>query len=179
MERRLAELEAAARPKAEAPPPPDPWADPEGALRYQAEQIERRIFTNAVLTSQRMMKQQHSDYYEVEAVFAEAAAQDPSLAAQLVQHPFPAEFAYQQGKRIKALREIGDDPDFYRSRLEAELEAKILARHGLAPGSTESAPRPKAPPAPVPRSLASTVNQQPRDDRGRFSGPTPLEDIIG
>lgn len=60
--------------------------------------------------------------------------------------------------------------------LKDQIRAELMAEMGLS--SPGSAPAQKTK-APVPRSLASTASAQPRDDRGRYQGPTSLEDILG
>ena len=78
--------------------------------------------------------------------------------------PSPMEGAY------KAIA----DPNAY----EAELEARILAKHGITPaGQPQGQAKPRAP---VPKSLASTTSAQPRDESGKFAASrASLEDILG
>lgn len=66
------------------------------------------------------------------------------------------------------------DPQAY----EAELEARILAKHGIVqPGQSQSQPRSRAP---VPKSLASTASAQPRDESGKFAtSRASLDEILG
>lgn len=184
LEKRIAEFEArfAAQQKPQEPVQPADWdLDPRGAASQWMAEMNRRTFTMAVEMSERVLKEKHSDYEEVRNVFAEAAKADPRLAVELVNHPFPAEFAYQQGKRLRMLQEIGDDPESYKARLREELLAELRSQ-GAAPQAPAQAPRQSAP---VPKSLARapSATQPTRDQRGRFApsddGPTPLEDIIG
>lgn len=185
-ERKLAEFEAKlAQMSAPKPQPqpqqqfqmperPDPWTDPEGALRWEQQQREVALYETRVVMSEELMSQK-PDYEEAKAVFIQAAQQDPALAQKLVRHPMPAKFVYEEGKKLKALSEIGNDPASYRERLEAEIRERLMAEMQANP-SVPATPR-----APAPKSLAGTPNQVPRDQKGRFapSGPTPLEDIIG
>lgn len=182
LEKRIAEFEArfAQKPQ-EQVAPPDWDLDPRSAAAHLAAEMQRRTFTMAVEMSERVLKQQHPDYEEVRNVFAEAAKADPRLAMELVNHPFPAEFAYQQGKRLRMLQEIGDDPESYKARLREELLAELRSQGAPAPAQ----PQVSRHSAPVPKSLARapSATQPIRDQRGRFApsddGPTPLEDIIG
>jgi hypothetical protein len=181
LEKRIAEFEAKFAQKPQEPVQAPDWdLDPRSAAAHLAAEMQRRTFTMAVEMSERVLKQQHPDYEEVRNVFAEAAKADPRLAMELVNHPFPAEFAYEQGKRLRMLQEIGDDPESYKARLREELMAELRSQ-GAAPAQPP-APRQSAP---VPKSLARapSATAQTRDPRGRFApsddGPTPLEDIIG
>lgn len=155
-------------------PPPDWYTDPEAAARSFEQQLELRMYQTAVYQSETMMRQQHQDYDEVAALFAEEAEKDPSLAMQVYRHPMPAQFAYQHGRRLKLMREIGDDPDAYRAKLAEEIRAELA-------GTTPQAKAP-AKAAPVPRSLARDVSQQPRANGGKFASydtPAPIEDLLG
>lgn len=174
LERKIKEMEErlTARP-VEPQPQPDWITDPETAARSLEEQMQLRLYQTAVYQSETIMRRQHEDYDDVAAVFAEAAREDPNLAMQVYRHPFPAEFAYQYGRKLKLMQEIGDDPEAYRAKLEAEIRAKLTGEP-----STQAASRPVKS-APVPRSLARDVSQQPRNSRGQFDGPAPLEDILG
>lgn len=187
LERRVAELQEQVQrfnqpqPPEAKQPEPDWWQDPQTAAQHLQSQVQNqmqaRLYQQAVYTSEKILRQQHQDYDEVANLFAEAAKQDQRLLQQVLEHPFPAEFAYKAGRQIKLMQEIGEDPDSYRSKLEAE----ILAKHGLAPGQ---APAPQTqqrqPQAPVPRSLArDTSIAQPRNSRGQFDSPASLDDILG
>ena len=157
-----------AQPQQPAQDIPDPVLEPERFVRWQQVQMATQLFANNVRVSQRMMREKHQDYDEIEAIFAEEANRDPVLARQLLQSDFPAEFAYTHGKRLKLMREIGDNPDAY-------IEAKVAERLAQQGSQRE----PQAPPArpPVPKSLAAVPNAQPRDDRGRYA-PASLSDIL-
>lgn len=75
-------------------------------------------------------------------------------------------------KRTQALREIGNDPDGYRAKLEAE----ILAKHGLSPEAQP--PAGTAAPAPVmPSNFAAARNVGNRSGPA-WSGPASLDDIF-
>lgn len=153
------------------PERPDPWTDPEGAARYDQMMFQHQLFETRVVTSKEMMRMMKSDFDDVEKVFIEAARSDPYLEQQLVNHPMPAKYAYEQGKRLMLMREIGDDPTAYRQRIREELLAE-MSRHQ---------PSQKAPAAPAaPKSLANTTSAQPRLKNGQFApGGDPLDEIFG
>lgn len=162
-------------PQVQQPEIPDPYLEPERFAAYQAYQVQERLFAQSVVMSQRIMRQQHADYDDAEKEFVAAVEADPMLASKLLSHPFPAEFAYQEGKRLKALKEIGDDPASFRERVRQEILAEMQGSGAQAPAQAQPAR------APVPKSLASAQTGGPaRDARtGRFAGPASLEDILG
>lgn len=158
---------------------PDWFTDPETAAEYLQREVQRQIFEDRVHRSEETMLEKYPDYAEKRDLFAEAAAQDPILAQRLVKHPNPAKFAYDVGKKIALQRDIGDNPDAYRQKIEAE----ILKKYGIDPNGQAAQPQqPRATAAPVPRSLAKEASAPARAPNGRFvptNGPTPLEDLIG
>lgn len=185
LEKKLREFEARLQPQQQPQQQakPDWWAAPDQAAIGLQQQMEMQVFETRVALSERLIKQQHPDYDEVSNLFAERARQDPRLIYELMQHPLPAEFAYQVGQQIKLMDEIGSDPGAYRARLEAE----ILAKHGIQAGQPPAAaPRQaqarQAPTQAVPRSLARDVSAQPRTPKGQFASldqPASLEDLLG
>lgn len=167
--------------KPQRPAPPDPFTDPDQAFAYErqmvAEALQHRddaIFETRVLMSQELMRTKHTDYDEVEAIFAEVKDQDPELQRQLRLHPMPAKFAYEVGKRIKLDRDMGNDPDAYIQRKIAEALAAKEAEKPSPPSQLQvpTVPTRQAPP----QSLASMPSTGPRS-RLAFNGPTPLADL--
>lgn len=179
-ERRFAELERqiqASRqpPKQETPRavPIDPWVDPEGAFNQMRQEQHYAIFETRLSLGEEIMSAK-PDYEAAKAAFVEAATADPSLAQKMVTHANPAKFVYEQGRKISAMREIGDDPASYRARIEAEVMEKF---NGQQPAPVQ---KPQA--VPAPKSLAGQPSTASRDSQGRFapsSGPASLEDILG
>lgn len=157
-------------------PRPDEFMDPDGAAAWDREESERRAEAETVkqrderiASSQEIMREIHEDYDEMEAVFAEAAERDRSLAVQMVNHPAPAKFAYQKGKELKMLKDIGD-PASYRERIKAEVLAELEAKgHDMG----EKPKKPDAPP-----SLADAPAAHSNREGEKWDGPTPLDDIL-
>lgn len=182
LERRLAEYERQIQqPKQQPPPPPDWIADPEGAAERMRLELAEQHYRFRVDTGFELLRERYADLDEVTDFFASVARQDPRLAAQVRDHPNPVKFAYDMGRKIKAMQEIGSDPDAYRKRLEDEVRAKVLAEMGQQPvegGELKPVPQ-KSLPAPVPKSLARDVSQQPRASNGQWAGPKSLSDILG
>ncbi len=157
----------------QAPERPDPFTDPVGAFEWQQQQFEDRLFNASVLMSRAMVSKE-PDFEAAESAFFEAAKANPMLHAQLRSHPMPAQFAYEEGRKLLAQREIGADPAAYRAKLEAEIRAQLQAELGQTKPAQAQTPK-----ASAPKSLAGTPSAQPRDPRGRFSGPASLDEILG
>jgi hypothetical protein len=192
LQKRLERLESGGQPQAQQPKPaakpaevPDPWLDPEGYARHIAEEADKRSFRTLVSVSQGVMRTQHDDYDDVEKVFREECKSNPFLAQQLRTSSFPARFAYEQGKRLMALREIGDDPTAFKAKIEAELKAKLEAEKSTEPQTPAPTPAlapqaasPTPKPPPPPPSLAGVTSAAPRKAAAKFEGPTPLDAIL-
>lgn len=157
------------------PERPDPWIDPQGAMDWDrammTQQMQREIYQTRTVMSRELMLAK-PDFEEVESIFFNALPSNPQLAQQLFQHPMPAKFAYEMGLKIRALSEIGEDPEAYRQRVREEIRAELQGQ-SVQPAPTQT------PKASAPKSLAATPSAQPRDDRGRFQGPASLESILG
>lgn len=132
----------------------------------------QELYRTRVEQSQFIMRQRHEDYDEVEAIFAEEAHKRPGLWQELAAHPVPAAYAYEEGRKIKAMREIGSDPNAYREKLKQEILAELQT------SQPQQQPKPLTPPAPTPPpSLAGVPSASPRVVNG-FQGPTPLDDLL-
>ena len=172
-EARLKQYEQQLAQRREQAPPPDWYAEPEKAAQAMQQQVQFQITQTKVALSQDWAREQYQDYDAMEQVFTEAAQQQPHLWQQLYQHPNPAKFAYQQAKKLHAMKEIGDDPEAYRQRIIADYQAS-QGQSQPPPQQPRATPRPQ-----LPTSLARTVNNQPRDERGKFQGRAELSDILG
>lgn len=167
--------------------PPDIFEDPEGYQKHLAQQnsdfatnlqstVQGQIYETRVELTQDAMREKHADYEEVEEVFAaHVKAQmekgDLRLLQQLYFHPNPAKFSYEQGRKIKLMSDIGDDPDAY---INAQVEARLAERNG----QTQVQPNSQPPAAPPPKSLVGTASAQPRNSKGQWAGPASLDDIL-
>lgn len=190
MERRIADIERQYAPRQQAPQQqqqpqqiemPDPWTDPHGyaqfvtqqaavyAHRVASEQAEARMLNRELNRSEKRARKTHGD--EIVDAALQAAQQ-----AGVAQRFIAEDDAYEEIVNWYNDYQIAANPQSYREKIEAE----ILAKHGLTPQARAPAqsPSPKPKSSPVPRSLASTASAIPRDERGRFSGPTPLEDLL-
>lgn len=172
------QMQALQQPKPQVPQqpdlPPDPWTDPEGAIAWHNRQQQRAIYETRVAMSEEMMSQK-PDYAEMKQEFFEAIQADPSLAHKLVAHPMPAKFVYEVGRKHRAEKRIGNDPDAFEANLREQIRQELMAELGTQPSQTQ------APRAPAPKSLAGATSTQPRDPKsGRYAptGPASLEELL-
>lgn len=185
LEKQLAELMAANKPQQPAPPPVeeppsytmfDHPEGPEGFIRDQISRVEQGRIRDRVEMSEALVRQQNGDYDQVVSAFAQAAQIDPALRNAALNHPNPALFAYETGKRIAAAQQLQADPAEYRAKVEAEIRAQIEAEY-KAKAEAEAAKQ-----AEIAKAARPNLNQS-RDSGGRFapgwSGPTPLDQLIG
>jgi len=183
LEALLAEREKrqeAERKAAEVKPKVDFWENPEAAMQaaLDAEREKLREEARGLATSEARSlflqfteadaRSRYADYDQAREVFAEAAAKNPMLAAQLREAPNPAEFIYQQGKTQAELKAVGGNLADYRKRLEAELRQKLEAEYAAKAARTAS----------VPLSLNSEPSKGAGITGAGWAGPTPIEDIL-
>ena len=147
------------------PKPPDVMDDPEGYSRFMEAQMAA-VHSNAVATiSERFARQTHGEL--VDEAFEAAKSQGMLDKFRGGQDPWGDLVKWHQSQRV--MSEIGGDPDGWRKRelekMRKELQAEMAAA-SIKPG------RGSGP------SLASQPNLGSRD-RQEWSGPTPLDDILG
>lgn len=156
--------------QAKAPPaPPNPVEDPEGFQRYMAHERQQQ----KLHASEIALRQQKPDVDEKLAVFMAAAKENPSLLAKANDQPHPWGWMYEEAQRIAARNEIGDDPTAYRSKIEAEIRAKIEAERRDGAPTIEHQPH-KPPP-----SLAGARSSAPSKGAPAWTGPAPLSSLVG
>lgn len=184
LEGELAAIRAELEAQRKAPPPPPPSAatpppviepprqipnmaeDPEGYHQYISEQFLQLRLSNSEATLRATVPD--ADVDEKIAAFKRAADANPALGVELTRQQHPWKWAYDQGKRLLALAEVGDDPNAFRtkvrSEIEAEVRAKILAEMAEGVGvSTPAGP----PVVQLPGSLSNA-----RSTGGRVAAPT-------
>ncbi len=195
MQRQLEELRKA--PRAAPPPPPqqvpepapmpelpDPNQNPVGyitaMMQHQQRQAEERLVHERFNTSELLLRRQIGDEAvdQLMAEFQEAAAADPTLRMQVANQRDPFGWAHKTMQQRRAIREMGDDPNAFRAKLEAEIRAKLEAEMGAARSAAPAAP-PAPGRAPLPRQQPSLAGV--RSIAGRTvedDGDVPLGDIL-
>jgi hypothetical protein len=173
LERRIAEMQAQMEATKAQPAPeqlPNPASDPAG---YHAA-IQRTLLNERMNVSETIARTRYADLDEKVAAFREEAEKNPALAGQLFAQPDPYGWAYEQGRRILAMKEIGPDPAAFREKVASELRATIRAEL-LAELGVANAEQPDDKPA-VPVTLA-TARSAPTQ-ANVYRGPPPLKSLL-
>lgn len=106
--------------------PPDFLTDPEGALNFRLQQQQQQFINQMLNQSEIMARDKYGDEIVNKALEAVKAA-GQSTAAEFINNPHPWGEMVKWHKRQQTLQVVGDDPEAYRSKLETELRAKIMA----------------------------------------------------
>jgi hypothetical protein len=173
LERRIAQMQAQMEAAKAQPAPkqlPNPASDPEG---YHAA-IQQTLLNERMNVSETIARTRFTDLDEKVAAFREEAEKNPALAGQLFAQPDPYGWAYEQGRRILAMREIGPDPAAFREKVASELRdairAELMAELGVATAE-QSDEKPT-----VPVSMASARSAPVRATA--YRGPPPLRELL-
>lgn len=129
--------------------PPDFNLDPEGALSFHL-QRQQQAYVNMMLNQSEVMARDKFGDELVDAALK--AAQAAGATGQFMDKPHPWGELVKWHKRQQTLQVVGDDPDAYRTKIEAEVRAKVLAE--LKAGGAGAAAAPK-----FPGSLATATGQ--------------------
>lgn len=154
------------------PAPPDMYSDPEGYAHWVTQQAMQRA---ELVTLNRELHRSEARARKAHGDEAVERALQAAHQAGIIGKFLTADDPYGELIGWHGDYELARNPQSLREQIRQELMAEL---GGQGDGRAAPAARP-AQRAPVPRSLASTASAQPRDQNGRFTGPTPLEDIIG
>lgn len=167
LKRRLAALEAANQPKPE--PVPDVLDDPEKFAAYVQRSQQEALAAERLNISEEMARMTYGD----EAVDAAFAAFQPHMGTakhgEIMQSRNPYKSLVDWHKQQQVMSEIGSDPVAYRTKLEAEIRAKVEAE--IAARQVKGGVKP-------PPSLAAESNLGARTGPA-WSGPAPLSQLLG
>ncbi|HEY9219539.1 MAG TPA: hypothetical protein VIO94_15940 [Phenylobacterium sp.] len=176
-ERRAAELEAQrTQPRQEGPAPthPDPLEDPAAYNNFIEARFERQRLVDRLERSEdRLIDKLGEDVFEETR---EWLATRPDIEEWALKQRDPWKAAHGQFQKERLAAEIGEDPNAWREaereRIRAELQAEMSARQPAAASAPNMRPPPPAP-------ASDARGSAPRDAAGRFTGPTPMSDILG
>lgn len=166
LERQLAEIR-----QAQAPQAPAYDEDPQAAFNALRNEVSA-VVTNARLDlSEDLARERHPDFDEKFAVFESLVRENPNLLHDVTRSVNPAERMYTIAANHQKLQQAGSLDalkESMRAELRAEIEAEIKAR--------EEADAKKR--AALPNTLSDTTSTgKPAEES--FSGPTPLNSILG
>jgi len=167
-----AQRRAAAPPQPQPQPPPDPAVDPRGYHQYMeqrqaAADLNQRLNVSEIMLREKIGDEKLSEYVNEFRSMAEA---DPTLFGKLYSQPHPYNWLTREVDRLRLVRDVGDDPAAFRSKIEAEARAKWEAE-------AKAAPPPVSPAAGLQPSLATARSVAGRT-AGAWTGEPSLEDVL-
>lgn len=154
-------------------PAPDVIEDQKGFEDHLSGTVDQKLANQRFSMSKIMAKGAYEDYDDMEQVFMEAAQENPALASALQAHEHPSEFAYQEGKKIMAMKEFGTDPVAYKEQVRQEVEAEVRDK---LKAEAEAAAEGNAL-RDIPTSLANEPSVAARGDP-KWAGPDTIDDIL-
>lgn len=151
------------------PPPkaPDLYEAPEEWKGGVLSEVQQTVLNERLNMSEMMIRESKEDAEQAINAFMEVAAVNPGLKQHAMSQAHPYKFIYDQGKRIEAMKEIGD-PVSYKDKIRAELRAEMEAEFKKEP----------EPALNLPTSLAGVRSSGARTGPG-WGGPQPLNAILG
>jgi hypothetical protein len=155
LEAELAQLKAQAQPSKEDTTEDDLFSNPAEVLKrvqMEAYVAARRDMINM---SEAILFETKPDAQEKIDAFKEAIQQNPTLYQQMIQHPNPAGFAYQEGTKFLSVKSMPTDMAKYEQELRAKIEAELAAKYGQKGGKLPSS---------VPTTLSDVPNVKPGAD---------------
>jgi hypothetical protein len=173
------ELQAIRAKPPEQPKAPDFFEDPNKYREYVERTVEDRLLNERLNMSEMIVRQAFPDAEEAIAAFMEAAQANPAVVTQALSQPHPYKVVYDEGKRMLAMKQIGD-PLTYEQRVREKLlsDEKFLeemrAKFGAAPPAAQTTP---AATTALPPSLATARNAGTRSGPA-YAGPQPLSAIL-
>jgi len=169
LERQLAEMQK--RIPQQQVKKPDLYEAPDEFRADIHRSVTETVLNERLNMSEMMVRSQFDDAEDAINTFMEAVQANPALRSQAMQSAHPYKYIYDEGKRILAMKEIGD-PISYRERLEKEIREKVMAELQQANPSQPAAT------LNLPTSLGSVRSAGPRTGPG-WGGPKPLNQILG
>jgi hypothetical protein len=148
--------------------PIDPSQDPTGfTVRIQQVMLNERLNNSEMLLRDKIGDDKVTEYVQE---FQQLAQRDPTLFGKLYSQTNPYGWMQREVERQRVLRDVGDDPSAYRSKIEAEARAKWEAE-------AAAKPPPPSPAAGLQPSLA-TVRSVAGRTASTWSGEPSLEDVL-
>lgn len=128
--------------------------------------VDQRVKMATLNMSEQVARVAHPDYDEKLNIFADLAKENPVFVQQMMQHPHPAEFAYQSAVKHLEFQKM-QNPDQYKAEIKAEVEKQLRAEYEQKFKSAN------LPPDLAAARSAGTNNQAPV-----WNGPPRFEDIL-
>lgn len=178
----------AGQPAPATPSAPNPYEDPEGYERFQAQQA--RAMQNAEiaftvrcdLTEVALKEKEGAEAVDAAVkTFGELVKANPALSSELSRQQNPYQWMWNKVQAAELTKQIGPDPVAYSAKLQAEAEtavrAKYEAKYGPLDDDATSAAFPATQQVRLPQSLGTARTAQSRSVP-TFSGPPSLESLF-
>jgi len=136
-------------------------------VRIQQVMLNERLNNSEMLLRDKIGDDKVTEYVQE---FQQLAQRDPTLFGKLYAQTNPYGWMTREVDRQRVLRDVGDDPSAYRSKIEAEARAKWEAEAAAKPAPT-------SPAAGLQPSLA-TVRSVAGRTAPTWSGEPSLEDVL-
>jgi hypothetical protein len=155
-------------------PMPDPASDPQAWAMHVMQEQTKAFVNHTLNVSERDLRREIGAEKVTEYVneFRQLSQADPSLVDKLYSNADPYDWMRREVERQRMLRDIGDDPAQYRSKIEAEARAKWEQERQAAP-----AERPVSPAVGMQPSLATARSVAGRS-APQWSGEPSLDDVV-
>jgi hypothetical protein len=114
----------------EADPEDAFYGDPVGFVRSQVDAVRAESRGDSFVArrdiGEEFMRAQHDDYDDVIASFVDAARTNPRMIDEYERQPNPAKYAYEYGKVLRGVGDVGS-LDQLREKIRAEEREKLVA----------------------------------------------------
>jgi hypothetical protein len=155
LEAELAQLKAQAEPAKEDTTEDDLFSNPAEVLRRVQMEAYAAARRDMINMSEAILFESKPDAQEKIDAFKDAIQQNPTLYQQMLQHPNPAGFAYQEGSKFLSVKSMPNDMAAYEKELRAKIEAELAAKYGQKGGKLPSS---------IPTTLSDVPNVKPEAD---------------
>jgi hypothetical protein len=168
LERKLQELEQRLQPP---PEKKDFWEAPEDHLREMESRLEQRLMAERLNLSETFAREKYADYDEKFGHFQELAKESPALVHEMLRANNPAEFVYKTAAKHLDVTKAGSVDAYIKAEVE---KAKAEIKKGYELKLQEELKKRDAIPTTL-TGLPSGIAPKPAE----YTGPTPLDDILG
>lgn len=156
LEAELAQYKAKeAQPAKEDTTEEDLFSNPAEVLKRVQMEAYAAARRDMINMSEAILFETKPDAQEKIDAFKEAVQQNPTLYQQMLQHPNPAGFAYQEGSKFLSVKSMPQDMAAYEKELRAKIEAELAANYGQKGGKLPSS---------IPTTLSDVPNVKPEAD---------------
>lgn len=155
LEAELAQYKAKAEPAKEDTTEDDLFSNPAEVLKRVQMEAYAAARRDMINMSEAILFETKPDAQEKIDAFKEAVQQNPTLYQQMLQHPNPAGFAYQEGSKFLSVKSMPQDMAAYEKELRAKIEAELAAKYGQKGGKLPSS---------IPTTLSDVPNVKPEAD---------------